>query len=292
MSRLANHVLGYPDDARLLIINADDFGIAGWANEATLRAITEGVVRSASLMAPMPAAGEAMRILRDHPDLPFGVHLTVLCDMPGQAWSPLAADGTVPSMVDESGHLYGLERLPEFLERVSVEDLEIEFRAQIEAVIAAGLGPTHLDWHCLHNGGRPDILEMTARLATEYGLALRVTDPAQVERLRRRGLPTDDHDLMDSFDVDPGAKPASYLRMLRELPVGLTEWAVHPGIDGAELRATEPDGWQVRHTDYEFLVSAEAANTIRQEGIELLSYEPLQAIWADGGVAPSRVSGG
>lgn len=286
MARLANHVLGYPDDARLLIINADDFGIATWANEATLRAITEGVVRSASLMAPMPAATEAMRILHENPGLAFGVHLTAVCDMPGQAWSPLAPEGAIPSVVDESGDLYSLERLPEFLERVLVEDLEVEFRAQIEAVIAAGLGPTHLDWHCLHNGGRPDILEMTARLARDYGLALRVTDPIHVDRLRRRGLPAADHDLMDSFDVDPEAKPASYLRMLRELPAGLSEWAVHPGIDGAELRATEPDGWQVRHTDFEFLTSAEAAETISREGIELLSYGPLQAIWADGGEAP------
>lgn len=39
---------------------------------------------------------------------------------------------------------------------VRLDELEVEFRAQIEAVLSAGLKPTHLDWHCLHNGGRAD----------------------------------------------------------------------------------------------------------------------------------------
>jgi hypothetical protein len=79
----ANRLLGYADDARLLIVNADDFGMCELVNEATLRAMQEGVVRSTSLMAPWPGASEAMRMLRENPDVPFGVHLTVVCDMPG-----------------------------------------------------------------------------------------------------------------------------------------------------------------------------------------------------------------
>lgn len=67
--------------------------------------------------------------------------------------------------------------------------------------------------------------------------------------------------------------------MLRELGVGLSEWAVHPGLDKAELQAIEPDGGQVRQTDFEFLMSLEAREIIRQEGIILLSYKPLQELW-------------
>src|SRR5215218_7567467 len=71
----ANELLGYPADARLLIINADDFGMYHAINAAILRALTDGVVRSTTLMAPCPWALHAMRLVRDHPDVACGVHL-------------------------------------------------------------------------------------------------------------------------------------------------------------------------------------------------------------------------
>ncbi len=78
--RQTNRLLGHPDDARLLIINADDFGMCHAINEAILRTLKEGVVSSTSLMAPCPWAPHAMRLLQEHPAIPFGVHLTVVCD--------------------------------------------------------------------------------------------------------------------------------------------------------------------------------------------------------------------
>jgi hypothetical protein len=54
---------------------------------------------------------------------------------------------------------------------------------------------------------------------------------------------------------------------------------VHPGLDSSELRAIEPEGNHFRQPDFEFLMSAEARALIRQEGITLLSYAPLQAAW-------------
>ena len=41
----------------------------------------------------------------------------------------------------------------------------MEFRAQIEAVLAARLTPTHLDWHALRIGARPDIVDLMVGLA-------------------------------------------------------------------------------------------------------------------------------
>jgi hypothetical protein len=67
--------------------------------------------------------------------------------------------------------------------------------------------------------------------------------------------------------------------LLRDLPAGLSEWAVHPGLDNAELRAIDPDGAPVRQADLDFLPSAAARAIIQQEGITLLSYQPLQAVW-------------
>jgi len=53
---LTNRLLGYPVDARLLIINADDFGMCNAINEAIFRTMKEGVVHSTSLMVPCPWA--------------------------------------------------------------------------------------------------------------------------------------------------------------------------------------------------------------------------------------------
>ena len=71
--------------------------------------------------------------------------------------------------------------------------------------------------------------------------------------------------------------------MLRDLPVGLSEWMVHPGLDGPELRGMEPDSWQVRHTDYEIPDLRRGQEAIEEEGIVLLSYEPLREVWAANG---------
>ncbi|MEA2515869.1 MAG: hypothetical protein QOJ59_5358, partial [Thermomicrobiales bacterium] len=145
--------------------------------------------------------------------------------------------------------------------------------------LSAKLKPTHLDWHCLYDGGRADVFDLTLGLAKEYGLALRVSAPALIEELQGQGLPTGDHDLMDSFRVDTVGKSARYAQMLRDLPVGLSEWAVHPSLGNAEAQAID-DAWPVRKADYEFLMSQEARDIVTEEGIILLDYRALQAVWS------------
>ncbi|QBD75974.1 ChbG/HpnK family deacetylase [Ktedonosporobacter rubrisoli] len=277
----ANRLLKYSDDARLLIINADDFGRSHASNEATFRALKAGVVSSTTLMVPCPWALHAMQLLSEHPDIAFGVHLTVVCDVPHYRCRPLTSRDKVPSLVDESGFFYATERIPEWLAQLKLGELEVEFRAQIEAVLAASLRSTHLDWHCLYNGGRADIFEMTVKLAKEYGLAMRVFDPAAGEGLRRQGLPSNDHNVLDSYSLDIAEKSALYARALRELPQGLSEWAVHPALDTPEMQAIEPQSWRVRVTDFDFLISSQAHEIIEQEGIVLLSYKPLQKAWQE-----------
>ena len=276
---VTNRLLGYPDDARLLLVNADDFGMYQSINEGVVRAFEEGIVRSTSLMVPCPGAAQAMQLLRENPEIRFGVHLSVIRDIAHYHWGPLASKERIPSLLDTDGNFYTTERMSEMLDRAIVEEWEIEFRAQIEAVLAADLRPTHLDWHCLLDGGRADIFAMNVGLAEQYGLALRVDSQPFIDQLQGQGLPTADHALLDSFSLDIDGKSARYAEMLRELPVGLTEWAVHPSLGSEESRAIDPDGWQVRRTDFDFLVSPQAHEIIQQEGITLISYEPLQAVW-------------
>jgi predicted glycoside hydrolase/deacetylase ChbG (UPF0249 family) len=274
-----NRLLGYPDDARLLIINADDFGMCNAVNEAIFRTLKKGVVRSTTLMVPCPWALHAMRFLANHPEIPFGVHLTVISEWVDYRWGPVTSREKVPSLVDKAGYFYNFEQMPAFLAQASLDQLEMEFRAQIEAVLAAGLKPTHLDWHCLRIGGWPDIFEIMIRLAKEYGLALRVAGKSWIEKLQSQGLPTNDYHFLDSYGLDPATKSARYAQILHELPAGLTEWAVHPGLDNAELLAIEPDGNHIRQTDFDFLTSQAAKDIVKEEGIILLDYRALQAVW-------------
>lgn len=276
-----NQRLGYPDDARLLIINADDLGMCHAINAAIFRALKDGVVRSTTLMTPCAWALHAMNWLKENPDIPFGVHLTLICESAHYRWGSLTAKDKVPSLIDETGYFYSLERMQEFLAQANLDEVELEFRAQIETVLAADLKPTHLDWHCLHNGGRADIFDLTLGLAKEYSLALRIAGKPFSEKVQQLGLPTNDHDLLDSFRLDTVDKSAHYIQMLRDLPVGLTEWAVHPGFDNAEMRAVQPDGAVVRQTDFDFVISPETHEIILHEGIILLNYRPLQAVWVD-----------
>ncbi|NLX11989.1 MAG: ChbG/HpnK family deacetylase [Chloroflexi bacterium] len=274
-----NHLLGYPADARLLIINADDLGMCHATNAAIFRALTDGIATSTTLMVPCPWARHAIHWLREHPDIRFGVHLTALCDGPDYRWGPLTPRERVPSLVDESGCFYRFERMAEFLAQVRLDELEAEFRAQIETVLAAGLAPTHLDWHALRIAMKPALFDVMFTLARAYGLALRVRERPLIARVQRQGLPVNDYDFLDSYLLGTADKSARFAHLLRDLPPGLSEWAVHPGLDDGELRAIEPGGAALRQADLDFLLSAAARTIIAHEGITLLNYQPLQEIW-------------
>ncbi len=113
--------------------------------------------------------------------------------------------------------------MPELLAQSKLDELETEWRAQIEAVLAAQLTPTHLDWHCLRFGSRPDIFDLMLSLAKDYGLALRVVGQQVIDRVQCQGLLTNNYDFLDSFGLDLVDKAARYAQLLRELPVGLSE---------------------------------------------------------------------
>jgi predicted glycoside hydrolase/deacetylase ChbG (UPF0249 family) len=276
-----NDLLGYPADARLLFVHADDFGMCHAINEAIIRSLEDGIVGSCSVMVPCPWALHALKWLQEAPEVPFGVHLTSVSEQPAYRWGPITCRTEAPSLVDEAGYFYSESRIEEFLEQIDVAELEREYRVQIEHVLEVGLRPTHLDSHCGIHIRREEIFEMTLGLAREYGLPVRAYyQPFFIEEMRRRGCPINDHDLMDSYDLDTVDKTARYARMLRALPAGLSEWAVHPGMGNAELRAAVPT-WRVRQTDFDFVISQEARTILQEEGIILVDYRAVQALWND-----------
>lgn len=274
----SNELLGFPAEARLLIVNVDDVGLSAGANRAAVESIEAGIASSCSLMVPAPAARTAMEGLRDRPEIPFGIHLTLVCDFPAHPWSPLAPKARVPSLLDRTGELFSPDDKELLIEQARVEEVELELRAQIDTVLAAGLAPTHLDWHCLADGGRADPFELSLALAEEYGLAARVWLEPGLATARERRLPVVDHRFLDSFALDRQGQAAHYAELLPKLPAGLSEWAVHPAIADDASRAMDR-GWRVRQSDYDFLISPQAREIVRQEGIVIIDYREIQQRW-------------
>ena len=276
---LSSELLGYSPEARVLIINADDFGMYPSVNSAVLRSIESGIASSCSLMPPCPGARQALELLRKRPDIPFGVHLTLVCDFASHRWQAMAAAEKVPSLLDGDGCLFSIDAKGQLLAQAQLFEVELELRSQIEAVLATGLIPTHLDWHGLADGGREDVFDLGMALAEEYRLAARVwLDPSR-HMARQLGLPVVDHDFLDSFSLDVETKTSRYLQLLHELPAGLSEWAVHPGLDDTASRKID-NGWRVRHTDLEFLISPKARDAVDQEGIMIIDYRAIKDAWS------------
>ncbi len=273
-----NAMLGYPPDARLLIMNIDDFGMCHSINEATIRAIKEGLATSCSIMAPCPWSLHGLHLLQENPDITFGVHLTVVSEAPYYRWSSITPSHKVSSLIDEDGYFYAEHRVNKLLERADLAELETEFRVQIEFILSSGLKSTHLDSHYSIHTRREDIFDLTFGLAREYGLAMRVGRKQLIEKLQQQGYPTDDHDFLDSYLLETSDKLSSYLTLLRKLPAGLTEWGVHPAIANAELKAVMPT-WDVREADFHFLMSQEAHDVVSEEGIIIIDHCPLQELW-------------
>lgn len=276
---LGTTMIGLPPGTRALIVNADDFGSRQSTNMAIKQGLQDGILTSTSLMVPCPWAFDAIAWLRKHSEVTFAVHLTLVRDFDSYRWGPVAGRDAVASLVDTNGHFPrfdGVRRTPEYMQ---LDDIEREFRAQIETVLGEGLAPSTLDWHCLPDGGSDEVFDLTFRLAREYGLTLRVHTEDHRTRCKDAGLPPTDHPMLDSYAMPSATKLTQFRDLLRSLPPGITEWAVHPGADTPESRAVEPDSWQIRALDLEFVLSTEARQIVADEGIVLLSYRDLQPHW-------------
>jgi predicted glycoside hydrolase/deacetylase ChbG (UPF0249 family) len=283
---LSSVLLGFGPDARVLIVNCDDFGMHEAVNAAVVESIEYGIASSCSLMVPCPAAANAIRLLRERPHIPFGIHLSLIRDSPEYCWGPAASKADVPSLLDPGTEEFFVDTPAQraaFLAAAKLTEVERELRAQIDAVVEVGIAPTHLDWHRLADGGRADHFDLTMALAEEYGLAARVWLDDGRRKARQQGKPVVDNAFLDSYSVSLDDKAATYARLLRDLPPGLNEWAVHPAHGTEQWRSIESSGWQVRQSDHAFLTSQQAREILDREGITVIDYRPLQQAWNTGG---------
>src|SRR3989441_1489064 len=165
--------LGYPREAKLLIVHADDLGAAHSINTASIKALESGLVSSASIMVPCPWLSEIAAYARSHPEADLGLHLTLTSEWSLYRWGPVLGKEHVPSLLDSSGYLYPLEN--EAAAHVDIKEAEAEIRAQIARAQALGIQPTHLDSHMGTLYQSKALFEMLVRVARENKLPFRLS---------------------------------------------------------------------------------------------------------------------
>ena len=146
------------------ILNADDFGMSSYYNRAVLEGYSYGILKSASLVANGSAFEEACsEIIPACPNLGIGVHLNVI------EGKPLCSD--LDTLVDSNNNFYngyGTFILKSMYDKNFMKQLELEFRAQIEKILAVTT-VSHIDSH-VHVHAIPRIFELVCKLAKEYGI--------------------------------------------------------------------------------------------------------------------------
>ncbi len=275
--------LGYPRDAKLLIIHADDLAVAHSEDAASFDALNNGAANSASIIVPCPWLIEVADYAKAHPDADLGIHLALTAEWKTYRWGSVESKDKVPSLYDPAGYLWP-ETQPA-AEHVKVDEVEREIRAQIDRAIAMGIHPTHLDSHMGTMFSRPDLAAIYIKVAHEYKLpflALRTGAPPETLALLSDKDVILDSILIANPSVDRAKWKEFYLDAIKNLKPGLTELIVHLGHDDAELQAVTVDhpdyGSAWRQRDYDAITSPEFKKTLQDNHVILVRWSDLKKL--------------
>jgi chitin disaccharide deacetylase len=278
--------LGYPPGTKLIIVHADDLGETHAVDAAAIKALEGGTINSASLMVPCPWFPEMADYAKSHPDVDFGLHLTLTAERVYYRWGPVAPSDKVPSLVDANGYFHhDWEPNEHIAKKIEAKEVEIELRAQIERALAMGVRPTHLDSHQyrLIMSGK-ELFDVMLRVAHDYKLPVFVNRDwfADYPYLQASLGPIDivlDHTVTIEPEVPTEKWAEFYLTALKNLKPGVTEFVIHPGFDDEELRAAtrerSPWGAAWRQRDYDFFTSDQFRQVLAQQNIKVITWREL-----------------
>jgi chitin disaccharide deacetylase len=233
--------LGYPADAKLLIINADDLAVSHSEDDASFSALDHKWVSSATVMVPCPWFTEVVEYAKAHPDADLGLHLTLTSEWKTYRWGPVAPRSSVSSLVGPDRNFYSTA--DEVVKHAKLDEVEIEVRAQIERAIAMGLKPTHLDAHMHTLYKTPEFFGVLLKVSHEYKLPIRMgrnVEPFdKVYDLAPATDPRIDGTYSPLEDVPPTKSGwlGYYTNLIKNLKPGVNEVFIHLAHDDAESQA-------------------------------------------------------
>src|SRR5687768_700169 len=254
-----------------LLIRSDDAGMSHSVNMGLLRLIESGLPVSVSVMFPTPWYQETVEILKRHPSVSVGIHLTLNSEWKNYRWGPVLGRTAVPSLVDADGYFFAsADEL--YQNRPDIGEVEKELRAQIDRALKSGLKIDYVDYHMGTVVRYPEFRDLTERLAQEYGLGMSYYF----------GEPSHD----PQYSAAPRAKIDSLEAMINRLQPKYNVVVTHVGIDDAELGALLdmntsgplPDMSKNRQGELDALTSQRFRDALKARNVHLLTYRQLIAM--------------
>ena len=251
-----------------LIIRSDDAGMSHSVNLALQRLMESGLPLSVSVMFACPWYQETVEILKRHPAVAVGIHLTLNSEWKDYRWGPVSGREAVPTLVDSNGYFFqSAEALHQ--NHPDVRHVEKELRAQIERARRSGLKIDYIDYHMGTATHYPEFREVTERLASEFGL----------------GMSEYFGETMDApqYWAAPRQKADSLVAMIDRLKPGFNVVVTHVGIDDAELGALVdmntdqplPEMSKNRQGELDALTSDRFAGAVKARNVLLITYREL-----------------
>lgn len=274
--------LGYPTDAKLLIVHADDLGMAHSINLASIKGLESGLVSSASIMIPCSWLPEIAAYARAHPEADLGLHLTLTSEWSLYRWGPVLAKDRVPSLLDKSGYLYPTET--EAAAHIDPKEAEAEIRAQIARAKALGIQPTHLDSHMGTLYQTQALFETLFRVARDNKLLVRVSKEWFAAAPFLPSLLGPDDVVMNTIisigpDVTAEGWSKFYSDAIKKLQPGITEMIVHLAYDDEEMKGiafNHPDwGSAWRQRDFQFVTSDAFRRLLQENNVKLVTWREV-----------------
>lgn len=265
-----------------LIINSDDYGRSPDISRGIREAHRNGVVTSTTCMMNIPTTARDIAIaLNEAPNLKMGVHLVLTAKRPilPQQWAK--------SITDENGDFLKYNAFLDNLPNLDMLEVKAEWRAQIEAYIAAaGSKPTHLDSHHHSSYFSPALFRAMLELAREYECPIRF--PVSPDDISREFAETATcvTDLLKEFNprrpetfivsfYDNGATRDHLLEIINNLPEGTSELMCHPGYVDQEFADKESVYNFQREREVAILTDPDIKRAIQANSIETISFADL-----------------
>ena len=279
--------LGFAENAKLLIIHADDAGVSHSENMATIQSLNNGIVNSYSIMVPCPWFYEIAVYAKNNPQLDYGVHLTLTCEWESYRFGPVLPASEVPSLVDEDGYFF--KSREDVRNHASATDVEKELNAQIKRALKFGLKPSHIDSHMYSVGSDPDFFDVYRRLGKKYELPVLMSEGLMemVGLNQEENFKADDF-LMDNVfcatfeDFKSGGLRNYYSEIIKNLSPGLNIILIHVAFDNEEMKGVTVNhpnfGSEWRQIDFEFFTDEETKILIQKNNIELVTWSDIRKI--------------